>query len=280
MDYQRAYDRLIAAYQVRCISGPVERHHIVPRALGGGDDSENLVSLSPKAHFVAHRLLAKIHGGPMWAALAYMARGGTKSAKNVRVTSRTYALIKRRDAEWRSSRYTKNNPFRGKRHTEQAREKMRGPRASVAGEKHPRYGKKHATAGVVASFVLTYRRFEPKVDTTVRDRINAQLVDAQPITKKMLEHYRRKVATAAAAADRDFTGKNNPNFGNGDAIRGEKNPNFGKPRSKGTRQKIAEKAKRKIACPHCGQVGSISNMKRWHFDNCKHARDQAPSAPV
>lgn len=23
-------------------------------------------------------------------------------------------------------------------------------------------------------------------------------------------------------------------------------------------------------CPHCGLVGSTSNMKRWHFDNCKH----------
>jgi len=22
-------------------------------------------------------------------------------------------------------------------------------------------------------------------------------------------------------------------------------------------------------CPHCNKIGSISNMKRWHFDNCK-----------
>ena len=29
------------------------------------------------------------------------------------------------------------------------------------------------------------------------------------------------------------------------------------------------KAKRKIECPHCTLIGSISNMKRWHFDNCK-----------
>ncbi len=26
-----------------------------------------------------------------------------------------------------------------------------------------------------------------------------------------------------------------------------------------------------IKCPHCDKVGSISNMKRWHFDNCKVA---------
>lgn len=24
----------------------------------------------------------------------------------------------------------------------------------------------------------------------------------------------------------------------------------------------------KLTCPHCGTIGSISNMKRWHFSNC------------
>lgn len=23
-------------------------------------------------------------------------------------------------------------------------------------------------------------------------------------------------------------------------------------------------------CPHCGKVGDLRNMKRWHFDRCKH----------
>ena len=25
-------------------------------------------------------------------------------------------------------------------------------------------------------------------------------------------------------------------------------------------------------CPHCKTVGSVSNMHRWHFDNCKHKK--------
>jgi hypothetical protein len=24
----------------------------------------------------------------------------------------------------------------------------------------------------------------------------------------------------------------------------------------------------KVECPHCHKVGDISNMKRWHFNNC------------
>ena len=25
----------------------------------------------------------------------------------------------------------------------------------------------------------------------------------------------------------------------------------------------------KIECPHCGKIGLLGAMKRWHFDNCK-----------
>lgn len=28
-------------------------------------------------------------------------------------------------------------------------------------------------------------------------------------------------------------------------------------------------AQPRTTCPHCGKIGSITNMKRWHFDNCK-----------
>lgn len=35
-----------------------ERHHIVPKCMGGGNDEDNLIDLFPKEHFEAHRLLA------------------------------------------------------------------------------------------------------------------------------------------------------------------------------------------------------------------------------
>jgi hypothetical protein len=38
----------------------VERHHIVPRCMGGLDDDENIVYLTASEHFVAHQLLMKI----------------------------------------------------------------------------------------------------------------------------------------------------------------------------------------------------------------------------
>ena len=35
-----------------------ERHHIIPRCLGGGNEEENLIDLFAKEHFIAHKLLA------------------------------------------------------------------------------------------------------------------------------------------------------------------------------------------------------------------------------
>lgn len=76
MNHFLAYQRLIAKAKARvCPNGYVERHHILPRALGGTDDSSNLVALTAREHFVAHVLIAKIYGGVMWQAVILMSGG-------------------------------------------------------------------------------------------------------------------------------------------------------------------------------------------------------------
>jgi DNA-directed RNA polymerase specialized sigma24 family protein len=91
MNYFLAYQRLIAKAKERvCLDGYFERHHILPRALGGTDDSSNLVTLTAKEHFVAHVLLAKIHGGIMWQAVIIM-----KGGKNRYFNGRLFAIARR-----------------------------------------------------------------------------------------------------------------------------------------------------------------------------------------
>jgi hypothetical protein len=41
----------------------VERHHIIPKSLGGINNTENLVFLSSREHFIAHKLLIKMTEG-------------------------------------------------------------------------------------------------------------------------------------------------------------------------------------------------------------------------
>ena len=37
-----------------------ETHHVIPKCLGGSNDKENLVNLTAREHFIAHKLLYKI----------------------------------------------------------------------------------------------------------------------------------------------------------------------------------------------------------------------------
>lgn len=63
MNYQRVYNLIIENRKSNPIMGYVERHHIIPRSIGGSDASENIVKLSAREHFICHLLLTKIHKG-------------------------------------------------------------------------------------------------------------------------------------------------------------------------------------------------------------------------
>lgn len=45
-------------------SGYTEKHHIIPRSLGGTDDISNLAVLNAREHFICHWLLTKMVDGP------------------------------------------------------------------------------------------------------------------------------------------------------------------------------------------------------------------------
>jgi len=63
MDYHKIYENLVSKAKNRTLEGYVEKHHIIPKCIGGSDDVDNLVSLTPEEHYVAHQLLVKIHKG-------------------------------------------------------------------------------------------------------------------------------------------------------------------------------------------------------------------------
>lgn len=81
MDHRKIYNALMKRAQERePLAGYVEKHHIVPRCYGGSNDSSNIAVLTAREHFLAHRLLAKIHGGKMSYAFSMMSRFGKYDA--------------------------------------------------------------------------------------------------------------------------------------------------------------------------------------------------------
>lgn len=61
--YKKWYMSIVESARTRDISGYVEKHHIIPKSLGGKDNKENLVSLTAREHFVCHLLLTKFTTG-------------------------------------------------------------------------------------------------------------------------------------------------------------------------------------------------------------------------
>ena len=61
MNYRKIYDSLINRGKSRILESYSEKHHIIPRCMGGTDDKDNLVDLTPEEHYLAHQLLVKIY---------------------------------------------------------------------------------------------------------------------------------------------------------------------------------------------------------------------------
>ena len=62
MNYKKLYDSIIFKRQkYPAKTGYTEKHHILPKSLGGIDSENNLVSLTAREHFICHYLLAKIY---------------------------------------------------------------------------------------------------------------------------------------------------------------------------------------------------------------------------
>lgn len=102
MDYGRIYREFIADRRAKPVpQGYTEKHHIVPRSLGGGDDAENIITLTAEDHIFAHLLLAKAYGGKLWFPLTIM----LKPARQLKILSRgkrarrIAALAKKKQSE-------------------------------------------------------------------------------------------------------------------------------------------------------------------------------------
>jgi hypothetical protein len=107
----------------------VEIHHVIPKCIGGNNEKNNLVGLTPKEHFIAHYLLTKIYDNDKIIIAFNIMCGKTdgKSANDYGEQIKKYRLIqseigkktfsdpeKRRLASERRIRQNKSPEFRNK----------------------------------------------------------------------------------------------------------------------------------------------------------------------
>jgi hypothetical protein len=97
--YKRWYDNIINNAKVRTLDGYFEKHHIIPRSLGGADTKENLVNLTAKEHFICHWLLIKFTENDEKMKMSYafwmMIHASNIHQQNrYKLNSRTYQILK------------------------------------------------------------------------------------------------------------------------------------------------------------------------------------------
>jgi len=63
MNYRRIHNLLIERARSRELTSDFERHHVVPRSIGGTNESSNIVRLTYREHFLVHWLLVKFTDG-------------------------------------------------------------------------------------------------------------------------------------------------------------------------------------------------------------------------
>lgn len=118
--YSNLYYKIINHYINRPIDkGYYEKHHIIPKSLGGSNDIDNIVDLPAKAHFVCHHLLTKMvenqYKIKMLHAFWRMVHAPQHSQP---ITAKVYQNIKEQRSKLLSKEMKgENNRFYGKKHS-------------------------------------------------------------------------------------------------------------------------------------------------------------------
>lgn len=209
------YIKLIKYAKTLNITECKETHHIVPKSMGGSDDLENLVDLTPRLHYIAHYMLWKaFRNRKMAFAFHIMIHGDPNSTRYTKVNSRTYDRL-----------------------TNECRELNKGA-------DHPMYGKKRTEESKVN------QRNAVKGKKWTGDR-------RQKLSESLTLYYQNNTKQPTSDETKQKIS---------DALRGRLNP-FTEEHKAALH--VHSLNKQSTTCPHCNKTGQFSNMKRWHFENCK-----------
>lgn len=246
-----------------------ERHHIVPRCLGGKDDDSNLVYLTYQEHFIAHKLLVVENpdNPKLLYALFRMCDG-----KRI-VTPEEYEDIKIRMRVFMSIEFSgEGNPFYQHHHSEETKLIMSKMKKTMyIGEGNPFYGKKHSQESL-DKMSETHRNqrwiHKDNEETTVctEDEYNSRIVEGWK----------------PGRIRENFLGEGNPFYGRSHskesrekisiAMKGENHPNYGKQLSEETKSKLRESFKNRVyykICKNCGKEFSCRGANTKYCSECK-----------
>jgi hypothetical protein len=233
VNYQKIYEQLISKRRIFVLDDNQygEKHHILPRCLGGSDRKENIVKLTAREHFIAHMLLVRIYPtgsaerNKMLTALKRM-RCGNKEQRNVKNSARLYEYHRKEFSESMSKR------LKGLRHTKEHCENIS---KSKTGKKRPD--------------IETYKKTSTE------------------LWKK--EDYRQKQQESRFGRKLSSAHKENIGAALKGRARTEETKQKIKEKKAANRAKNPDDYDKHIKCKYCDVKTNAANIKRHHDENCK-----------
>ena len=119
--YTSWYYSIISKAKQRVTVGYTEKHHVIPRTLGGKNDKDNTVILTAREHFICHLLLTKMLTGQERQKMVYalhMLSNARNSNQQTRYipSSKLYEYERKIFSETHSNRMKENHPFHNPAH--------------------------------------------------------------------------------------------------------------------------------------------------------------------
>lgn len=125
---------------------------------------------------------------------------------------------------------------------------------------HPMYGKSHSIESI-----------EKMRQTALRRPVNIDSVNAMADSCRGTKFYNNGSISRRYSPDEVpvgwVSGRLDTSFNKN---RGPMSESAKSKMSAAKRGKVPTINTRTAVCPHCGKEGQEANMKRWHFDKCKH----------
>lgn len=148
--YTKTYMKIVYHAKNRSKNDGVfyERHHIIPKSMGGNNSKENIILLKPKEHYVVHHLLTKMCEGVNSTKMNYAfwkMNIRYKKEGCISINFTTYEKIRQKQQQNMSKTMT------GRFVSEQAKEAVRKSNSLRVGEKHPLFGTKRPENVIEAS---------------------------------------------------------------------------------------------------------------------------------
>lgn len=141
--YTKWYNSIVEFARSRAIptEAYVEKHHIIPRSLGGTNSRKNIVTLTAKEHFICHLLLTKMVESNYQRKMIYAFTNMSRSSGTQQryINARLFESFKKKRTHSEETKKLLSDSHKGLKQTSETIEKrvskMRGKTSPIKGKK-------------------------------------------------------------------------------------------------------------------------------------------------